>query len=146
MQSEIKAANQSFQQEQMKLLRESKVLQAELAQKEAALDSMSETQMKTAMVMLPAALPARLPRLPFRSRFFGHCQLELGPARIGNQPQNVFGRYGGVVPAGRWCHLQACGRGNTVKPSKKRIKSSGKSNCARKTSCSTSSRHWWPKN
>lgn len=52
MQSEIKAANQSFQQEQMKLLRESKVLQAELAQKEAALDSMSETQMKTAMVML----------------------------------------------------------------------------------------------
>ena len=52
MQSEFKAANQSFQQEQIKLLRESKVLQAELAQKEAALDSMSETQMKTAMVLL----------------------------------------------------------------------------------------------
>ena len=52
MQSEFKAANQSFQQEQIKLLRESKVLQADLAQKEAALDSMSVAQRDTSVVRL----------------------------------------------------------------------------------------------
>lgn len=52
MQQVITAAHQSFQRQQMKLMQESKVLQAELAQKKAALDSMTETQMKTAMVLL----------------------------------------------------------------------------------------------
>ncbi len=95
LQTEIMSANAAMQEKQLALLEQSKELQAQLAQKEAAISQMTDSQMKSAMLLMQQR--ALLDSMGYRSNLDSLSLLNSSLALRDAQSQRRF--YWGAIVA-----------------------------------------------